>query len=761
MSPVATGGSPHTQTTVSNGGGPVPVLNGVPSSDILKKPVRKLPHLDDLLGARPDVDINTPFKTILQKGEELSRQADTHLDFRRPEIALQDYVKAAIIAVEILPKHKDFSALQDRPEWNRLYLGLSKRISAQHGKFTAVKETIKENNRVHGVKPTVEVISTGTRTLRLENVDNSHGRARSDQSAISPGKKVPPPVQPKPDALHGQAIHPTSNGTMAADLATRFARLRSPDLSPQVQDPRIRTQPIYTNSVRPSSARTLTSTSRPTGPREMPSVPISSIQPRINVDVNIPGMPKAPDAIYSPDRGDESTALSSLRSSASLANVRKYSAPPISTVGPSPLLLDGRRDYFALTSAISAPSANSLKRKEPSIPDSATISPEDLMKYTGSDAQSLRVLLVDLRSREDFDSGHIMSQSIICVEPITLRHGISGEELENTMVVAPDNEQELYERRQDFDLVVVYDQDSNSLGPSRSESSTKLQDFMSAVYDYGYDKQLKRRPAVLVGGLDGWIDLLGPNALQASKSSNTAKTRGKSNTPLARAFALRNSYHNDISKRRISRQLSSQEQTLWETKLSAESGESENDVSEEFSYAKTTEDFFRRYPEVHTLQQSMVSSSTLLTLQQQQLDDALRAMSPRPPTRPAPALPRQRSSGINGPRMISNPAHTVESITNTNGSNGLTGLQNKYNTCYMNAALQAISATHKIRNQLKDFTFPANPPVPKKAGELGNQCPQLMVRCFGNLLGHLWQGTYDYVVPTTFLASTHASHDIA
>lgn len=61
-------------------------------------------------------------KKIVSEGEHYARQADSHLGFGRPDIALQEYMKACIIAVDIIPRHKDYPALKsDRGELHRLH----------------------------------------------------------------------------------------------------------------------------------------------------------------------------------------------------------------------------------------------------------------------------------------------------------------------------------------------------------------------------------------------------------------------------------------------------------------------------------------------------------------------------------------------------------------------------------------------------------------------------------------------------------------
>jgi ubiquitin carboxyl-terminal hydrolase 8 len=69
---------------------------------------RILAHLDDLISVTPDVDINEPIRRIIQQAETLAKSAESSLDFKRPDVALQDFIKASIIIMEIVPRHKDY-----------------------------------------------------------------------------------------------------------------------------------------------------------------------------------------------------------------------------------------------------------------------------------------------------------------------------------------------------------------------------------------------------------------------------------------------------------------------------------------------------------------------------------------------------------------------------------------------------------------------------------------------------------------------------
>jgi len=780
MSPTAYGGPPHSRASSVNAGGPISAENGakINGLDGAKGAGRVYPHLDDLVAVKPDVGINASIRKLLAEGESLAKQADTHLDFRRPEVALQEFVKASIIAVELIPRHADYPALQqEQGDLYRLHNTLLKRISTQYQKFADVREMVKEDNAKSGVKPVLGagMVSSGMVNghTRVQSVQNPTMNGTST-NGTAPRKK--PPVQPKPDGLHGKAIHQPSGNTASSpqDLAARFARLRSPEVGTPVQDSRIRTQPIPVlpeQNARPSTTADMgKSISKPIGLSDMPSVPKTIPRPtKTTVEVDIPGMPRPPDAVYhSPARGSEPSTnvnLLTMPRNPSYIGNRNNSAPPISTVGPTltPGLVDSRRDYFSPAHTTGS-SQNQQYSKKPqiSLPDSTVVTPEDLMSYLGKRSQGLQLLLVDLRSREDFDAGHIMSKSIICVEPITLQTGISGDELNDKMLLAPDAEQKLFHERDEFDLIVFYDQSSTSYklsSPVANFTEGKLRDFAAAVYDYGYEKKIKRRPMLLVGGLDAWVDLLGPNSLQTS-NTGTSQDGAKRARPMGRVPMAR---PNQTTRKRVySRPLTNDEEKQWDQTLREEEEAAKSPIAAEASaadelvYARTAEDFLRRFPDLPAIQESM--TSPVPHPSNQLYHNELADITPRPPARPPPALPRQRSSGISERGPTAGYAHTVgtpsrsNSITDSTNTPGLCGLWNPGNLCYMNAALQSLSNTPQLREYLLHYQHPGNPPVPIRAGESTNP-PQLMVRCLQNLLGHIWSGMYDYVKPATFTVS--------
>lgn len=58
---------------------------------------------------------------------------------------------------------------------------------------------------------------------------------------------------------------------------------------------------------------------------------------------------------------------------------------------------------------------------KPSFSNDTTISVETLFAYLKN--PQVKILLLDVRSREEFDEGHIHAKYIVCIEPLVLREG--------------------------------------------------------------------------------------------------------------------------------------------------------------------------------------------------------------------------------------------------------------------------------------------------------------------------------------------------
>jgi ubiquitin carboxyl-terminal hydrolase 8 len=770
------------------------------------------------LAVRPTVNALAPIRTLLLDGEMNAKQAETHLDFRRPDIALQEYMKASIIAVDLIPRHKDYPTLiADRGELHRLYAGLQKRISSQHERFEDIKKQIKENNIRNGVQPMVRDTALNgihsddpgpiIASSRNGNVFSSAtvGGVAPPSTDMSPlhnieaiARSQKPAVRPKPGVLHSKAIGlGTAAGTDGEfpeeDLTSRFARLRSPAPVPPVQDPRIRTRPIASldasdspaklthlgSQGAPLSSQGASIHSRPLGPREMPKQASAPPRPqKVPLDVVLPGMPRLPDAIYSPTRNvDISATLDAVQ-------IGSRNAPSIGTNSSHVSATNGvqrtsshRRELSDHQPTTTTHQISSRKLVDFQLPDSAAITAEELMGYLRRGSHELYILLVDLRNREDFDSGHIMSHSIICVEPIVLRRGMSAEDLGQTLVLSPESEQVLYESRDSFDLIVYYDQSSTLDGRSQSgtlREESPLADFCKAVYEYGYEKRPRRRPRQLVGGLDAWIDLVGIGALQMSQTlSQTPGRRSKTAAQISGRGPMARETRRLLARRRMdyeSRPLSKEAELKWEKALREEEAATIDDIP----LVRTTEDFFRRFPDATAIQESMVSAPSYAASERHvrtlsavgpalpgPAQDGILDM-PRIPTRPAPAVPRDSYSGISEKKTLvtstsgsGHPAafRETDTISHVVSRRRHTGLTNfRMVTCYMNAITQALNWTDIFSDYLIRFPSTPNRRVPRKKGE-DSDPPQLMAQNIGQVFRQLSSGRWENYTPDLFRVS--------
>lgn len=143
--------------------------------------------------------------------------------------------------------------------------------------------------------------------------------------------------------------------------------------------------------------------------------------------------------------------------------------------------------------------------KKPDIPITTTIFPKTLHSYLTE--TSLTVLLLDVRPRDTFESLRISHTDIACIEPTVLtRSGIDSMGIESALVLSPRQEETVFRNRDKFDLVVVYDEGSESFGNGNGRELGVLN---RVIYETEFVKQLRRPPMILVGGLKRWKGELG------------------------------------------------------------------------------------------------------------------------------------------------------------------------------------------------------------------------------------------------------------
>ncbi|PWN50446.1 cysteine proteinase [Violaceomyces palustris] len=211
------------------------------------------------------------------------------------------------------------------------------------------------------------------------------------------------------------------------------------------------------------------------------------------------------------------------------------------------------REPYALQEASTSERPNSLPRSvivgaKPELPLSNHLSVEQLWSFMNPGYEQfvdqdgvprigkkmgLQILLLDIRSRRESDEGRIRGAQGVCIEPITLRPGMSSSDIEDKLLLSPKQELEDFLNRDKFDLVVLYDQRSKSLGhPTRagsdmSQSSADkdqnhLRVVVSAIYENEFRKPLKHQPVVLIGGFEAWIKNVGSKGVIRQETDREA-----------------------------------------------------------------------------------------------------------------------------------------------------------------------------------------------------------------------------------------------
>lgn len=699
-----------------------------------------IPHINDLKGPPQDVDVHQPIKSLLESADAALRQAEMSREFQKPAIALKSYIRAYTIAIDVVNRHKDYPLLRsDKGGLGKLHASLLKRISQNENAYEQIKRDIIKDNQRTGVRPSSETENqdapNGMANRKgAEAVGSTPPRSNGHVSShsINSSGRVRPPVNPKPQSLQGSSIpkhnRASSVNKVDSDLAARFANLRGPQACPG-QDPRIKTHPI------PQP--------KPAGPREMPT----PVRPTIDTQSSVPTLPKMPDAIYTPTRTNSS------------ADVNR---PPVSTprtsysrsgsvVSVSSVTGTSHGDYFSSSGTSVAPANNTTGSRAASIHevskptrafDSDTISAEDLYETLKSGS----VLILDIRSREEFDDGHIMSSSIVCIEPnILLRQDITADDIAESMVLSPIDEQNRYENRDKYDVVVFHDENSDSIPRTAQNAEDEaIISIQRALLYLSYGKPLKSAPKLLKGGLDAWIDLVGPAALQTSKTSGQPKPQQSMRIVKKNNFQRRRSEN-------LARYLRPGELKSWQEKI-------EDDhlkASQSPTLHRSMESFLRRYPAIDPEQESMSSTLTVQKRPSYGVSHKydLTSQLPSPPTRPAPALPRSSYSSIS---QATDDSHTYEesaaASVQTPARSGRgsetttvvedvryhTGLINPHNWCYANSTLQSLLASPGFGRELSQPTWKEDYKAPRKPEERVDN-PQLMIQIMSTLFH--WMST--------------------
>jgi ubiquitin carboxyl-terminal hydrolase 8 len=770
---------------------------------------RAYEHIQDLQAKAQDgySEQDSPAK-LLQTAATSLQRAEMLLGSRRPDLAFVEYLRAYEIAIDIIPRSGKVLDMDMDQGWDRHYKFVKNTLVKWNDQYMGIKTIIENDNQRSGVLPRGYQSSISHSRSQSESQRNYATKVPYPQSNAeyqSPERqgprKVKPSVSPKPESLHGRAISHGGtalngyqrNGTGEA-LNDRFARLRMPSsggIETARPDSRGSTSSVHSSPVLMPSATDWNGSysfdspaksnglnGKPLGPRGMPSGgPL--LPAKLPLDTAFAAaMPKAPSPTYSPARNMHTTGniappRHSARSLASSEYRRSSTASSVASLrAPNGLRDNG--EYFP-----------QIASEEQTTESTTTARPAQSFKETRCSTERLfdylprfSVLLIDVRPRAEFDQGHIYSQNVMCIEPMSLQPGMSAEQLLESLILSPDLEQEMFDNRHLFDLVVYYDNDMQSdryLSSPTNDREIKLKYLHEALHDFNQEKPLRQTPMLLIGGIDAWIDLVGQQALATSSTL----ARPKVGRPISRRpMATSGGSQLRLPKRRVQdfAPLDQDEEQAWLARARQESvnvpqqpvpeegeyEEDQDDAERERLSRAAIDDFNQRYPDASAIdsQPGFMGSqmpSRRAPAPPAKIPDYPTAPPPsqfaQAPTRPAPAAPRMSYTGVSE-RAASQSSlagrsdglmpYVPPKLRSSTMTLPKTGLINFGVTCYMNSTIQALSATTPLSILFLSDEF-------KRAVQRNWKGSKgVMPELYSNLIRSLWKGDVSSIKPTTF-----------
>ncbi|KAJ6488088.1 ubiquitin carboxyl-terminal hydrolase 4 [Mycena vulgaris] len=387
-------------------------------------------------------------------------------------------------------------------------------------RMSAIEEKLKALEKTEDGPNTTSMGGIQDRIQALKNNGLPLGDAPSSKRFSQQGAKYPtPPTSPR--------VFTTPNITSSATLMSPLVPSTpvSTSSSPHALVSPLSFGPPSPTST-PSSSPVLTfSPTLPPAPQIPPpsrSLSISSTEakfPSISELDESFALPSVPTGLPT-GSGSGSSVSRDLPDSTSFRNflpIDRPSSTPVTPTLNSFVSRPGSPSKPQIPLKPSGLSAHAATTAKTPLPNSGTAFPKDLLTYL----RDYNVLLLDVRNRADFDKAHIKVEAVVCVEPVVLmRSGLTAERLEDSMVNAPTNETTMFKNRDKFDLIVVYDQSSQTLGSSTSPMSTLVR----LISEQAFTKLLKRMPMMLVGGFDAWRRDIGEPEIGGSQSTPLSRT---------------------------------------------------------------------------------------------------------------------------------------------------------------------------------------------------------------------------------------------
>ncbi|KAF9921285.1 ubiquitin-specific protease doa4 [Linnemannia zychae] len=499
------------------------MLPYTPATNVLDSPAKKIKSLVD--AAQVQLDPSLTVRKYVRSAHTILNSGDTARVKGDMESAFVYYLRATMIVIEIIPRIKDFKKHENDSE----YLAVKKKIKAMMDDTERIRELLQ---------------------AKYESIQDIEASALA--AAAKASRPKPPAVPNKPKFLSSSQHDGQSpitgatayiNSSLSVPVTPSVGHLSESLPTPPSSFPN------QTSSLQEQFNGLSFSSS--SSPSIMPSTTLASykpLQPTIYGTSQPQSEPFKPQSTTIPANIRQGTPIMPPNTTVPFSAV---SIPLTQTSGSGPYLQNNSspipvpRTAFTSIPPTSAPvvipSGTANPKQPPMTQPNAgsttnntasgeyriplSIKPQQLFDYFRQ-VNPPSLLLLDVRMQVQYKSAKIKTKSIVNIEPLALRDGVSAKVIaEQGLFNNPPEERQLFADRASFDLVVYYDQNSQE-----KEQSPTLCTLFRALHDLEFERQLPRRPVFLIGGFDAWLDCAGMDWVEGHDVEN-AKSLHPSLTP--------------------------------------------------------------------------------------------------------------------------------------------------------------------------------------------------------------------------------------
>ncbi|KAI8975785.1 hypothetical protein BDF20DRAFT_914642 [Mycotypha africana] len=411
------------------------------------------------------------------------------------------------------------------------------------------------------------------------------------------------------------------------------------------------------------------------------------------------------------------------------------------------------------------------------------------------------VLILDIRPRHIFDQGFIKHKWIVQIEPLILKQNITSKQIEESMLLNPDTEQQIFAHRHHFDIIVFYDANSTTI-----QQCPALRQLTEAIYELEFIKTLQRAPIMLAGGFNAWKQIIGERGIyryahsdgkekqqqQQSEKDNQRKNHSASprlntnnepsaDNPSVTAVKVHHTVYDYFSDAASTRTKESMTKSSFNGQtVPPIRGVFSNTLNQSYNGigADAT-----AMPVPHPSPALSTSAPYKSTLQRKKtfIDNPFHGFTtttnkqfevppiPPKPTRPLPSPPttnttiselaatnfRQNnyydtSTTTSPPRVLHNEYRMGPISSNAFSQQGsvmigITGLKNLGNTCFMNSIIQCLSGTIPFARYYISGVYRQHINKDNFLGTGGE-----LAESFASLLRTMWSENYNFISPVLF-----------